>query len=90
MVRPSHRREMAKEAVKQGNISIRVACLAFSVSETCYRYQPILSDENAEIAAWLIRLTDNQKNWGFGLCYLFLRNVKGYCWNHKRVYRIYR
>lgn len=90
MVRPSHRREMAKEAVKQGNISIRVACLAFSVSETCYRYQPILSDENAEIADWLIRLTDNQKNWGFGLCYLFLRNVKGYCWNHKRVYRTYR
>lgn len=90
MVRPSHRREMAKEAVKQGNISIRVACLAFSVSETCYRYQPILSDENAEIADWLIRLTDNQKNWGFGLCYLFLRNVKGYRWNHKRVYRIYR
>ena len=30
------------------------------------------------------------KNWGFGLCFLFLRNVKGYGWNHKRVYRIYR
>jgi len=37
-----------------------------------------------------MRLTDNQKNWGFGLCYLFLRNVKGYGWNHKRVYRMYR
>jgi putative transposase len=24
------------------------------------------------------------------LCFLFLRNVKGYPWNHKRVYRIYR
>ena len=30
------------------------------------------------------------KRWGFGLCFLFLRNVKGYGWNHKRVYRIYR
>jgi putative transposase len=29
-------------------------------------------------------------NWGFGLCFLYLRNVKGYHWNHKRVYRIYR
>ena len=46
--------------------------------------------ENERIADWLIRLTDNQRNWGFWLCYLYLRNVKGYLWNHKRVYRIYR
>ena len=70
-------------------MSIRLACTAFSISETCYRYQPKLSDENAEIADWLIRLTHNQRNWGFGLCFLYLRNVKGYPWNHKRVYRIY-
>jgi putative transposase len=25
-----------------------------------------------------------------GLCFLYLRNVKSYGWNHKRVYRIYR
>jgi len=24
------------------------------------------------------------------LCFLYLRNVKGFVWNHKRVYRIYR
>ena len=42
------------------------------------------------IADWLVRLTHNQRNWGFGLCYLYLRNVKGFRWNHKRVYRIYR
>jgi putative transposase len=38
----------------------------------------------------LIRLTDNNRNWGFGLCYLYLRNVKNFGWNHKRIYRIYR
>ncbi len=27
---------------------------------------------------------------GIGLCFLYLCNVKGYCWSHKRVYRIYR
>ncbi|MFP3498915.1 IS3 family transposase, partial [Pseudomonas sp. SIMBA_059] len=27
---------------------------------------------------------------GFGLCFLDMRNVQGYRWNHKRVYRIYR
>ena len=37
-----------------------------------------------------MRLAQNQCNWGFGLCFLYLRNVKGYAWNHKRVYRIYR
>jgi len=30
------------------------------------------------IANWLIRLTDNHRNWGFGLCYLYLRNVKNF------------
>jgi putative transposase len=36
-----------------------------------------------------VRITDSQRNWGFGLCYLYLRNVKGFAWNHKRIYRIY-
>ena len=81
---------MASEAVVRHGVSIRLACQAFVISETCYRYQAKLADDNAEIADWLIRLTHNQRNWGFGLCFLFLRNVKGFGWNHKRVYRIYR
>ena len=89
MVRPSHRREMAKQVVERRQISIRLVCSAFDISETCYRYQPKLSDENAEIADWLVRLTHNQKDWGFGLCRDYLRNVKGFGWNHKRIYRIY-
>lgn len=81
---------MARSVVSRSKVSIRVACETFSVSQTCYRYEAKLSDENAEIADWLIRLTHNQRNWGFGLCFLYLRNVKGFRWNHKRVYRIYR
>jgi putative transposase len=81
---------MAQQTVEQRGISIRLACNAFSISQTCYRYQPILSAENVEIADHLIRLTHSQRNWGFGLCFLYLRNVKHYPWNHKRVYRIYR
>lgn len=41
------------------------------------------------IANYLLRLTQTHKRWGFKLCYLYLRNVKGYKFNHKRVYRIY-
>jgi putative transposase len=81
---------MAVNMVKEVGISIRLACEVFAISQTCYRYQPRLSDENAEIADWLVRLTHNWKGWGFGLCFLHLRNVKGFPWNHKRVYRIYR
>jgi putative transposase len=81
---------MARTAREKHGASIRLVCKALSISETCYRYQPRLSDENAEIANWLIWLTHNWKDWGFGLCFLFLRNVKGFGWNHKRVYRIYR
>jgi len=90
VVRPSRRREMAKIAVCEGRLNIRSACEAFTISETCYRYRAKLSDENALIADWLLRLTRRQRNWGFQLCFLYLRNVKNFPWNHKRVYRIYR
>lgn len=69
---------------------IRRACADLSISETCYRYEPKLSSENDRIAEWLMRVTESQRNWGFGLSFLYLRNVKGFGWNHKRVYRIYR
>lgn len=86
---PSRRKQMAQEAVRNRNISIRAACQLFVVSESCYRYQPTLNEENDAIAGWLLRITDSQRNWGFGLCFLYLRNVKGFKFNHKRVYRIY-
>ena len=89
MTRPSQRREMAEKAVARHGVSIALACRAFGVSETCYRYSPKLKDENEEIADLLVGLTDARKTWGFGLCFLHLRNVKGHPWNHKRVYRIY-
>jgi putative transposase len=70
-------------------ISIALACRTFNVSETCYRYSPKLSDENEQIADLLIGLTTARKTCDFGLCFLYLRNVLGHGWNHKRVYRIY-
>ena len=51
------------------------------MSETCYRYEAKRNHENEQIADWLLRLTDNHRTWGFGLCYLYLRNVKGFGWN---------
>jgi putative transposase len=81
---------MAVDAVANRNVSIALACRTFQVSQTCFRYERKFDDENALIADWLVRLTSNRRTWGFGLCYLYLRNVKGFKWNHKRVYRIYK
>jgi len=89
VVKPRHRRELARIAVNANKVNIRLACKVYGISESCYRYQATLSTENAEIADWLLQLTHRQRNWGFGLCFLYLRNVKGFGWNHKRVYRIY-
>ncbi len=80
---------MAQQAVAQHAVSISLACTAFGISETCYRYQAKLSDDNVLIAEQLIDLTEENSDWGFGLCFSYLRHVKSQCWNHKRVYRIY-
>jgi putative transposase len=90
VVKPSHRKEMAQSAYEHYRTSIRLVCSVFGISESGYHYQARLATEKAEIADWLLRLTTNNKRWGFGLCDLYLRNVKGFVWNHKRVYRIYR
>ena len=90
MVKPSQRKEMAQTSIKDHRISIRMACSLFQLSETCFRYERLHDDENGKIAQWLIQLTSTWRNWGFKLCFLYLRNVKGFGWNHKRVYRIYR
>ena len=49
-----------------------------------------MSNDNLLIADWLLRLTAADRRWGFGLYYLYLRNVRGLPFNHKRVCRIHR
>jgi len=90
MVRPSHRRAVAQHAVQTQRTTITHACATFAISETCYRYQGKRIDENVAVADWLVRLTTTNRTWGFGLCFLYLRNIKHFPWNHKRVYAVYR
>ena len=89
MVKPSLRKKMAYEAVKLKAVSIRFACAAFQISETCYRYQHQLSDGNTLIIRWLLALTQEHRDWGFRLCFACIRNMQSLHFNHKRVYRIY-
>lgn len=89
MVSPSRLKEVAQEAIKTRGVSIRVACLAVGISEACFRYDRKNLSDNEDIAGWLLKLTQANRHWGFGLCFYFLRNVKGFIRNHKRIYRTY-
>ena len=68
--------------VKTKQVSNALACRTFQISEMCYRYYRKFDDENEEIADLLVGLTAARKTWGFGLCFLHLRNVQGHPWNH--------
>ena len=64
-LRASRRREVARWAVEVKELSIRLACEAFGLSLSVYRYQPQRNAENQRIAGWLTRLTDNQRKRGY-------------------------
>jgi putative transposase len=55
---------MAQRAASIQDTSILLACQAFTISETCYRYQPLLSSNNEKIAQWLDNLTEKESDWG--------------------------
>jgi len=52
---------MTAKAVKHRGVSIALACRTFGVSETCYCYSPLLSDENEVIPDLLVGLTNARK-----------------------------
>ena len=81
---------MANKLKNKHQVSVGFACTCFNINKSTYYYQSKLSNDNILIADYLIRLTTTHKRWGFKLCYLYLRNIKSYKFNHKRVYRIYR
>lgn len=66
MTRPSQRREIAGKVVARHNVSI-----------------PLDSDPwtsgGQDLTLPGLR---SQRDWGFGLCFLHLFNLKGHPWNH--------
>jgi putative transposase len=66
-----------REGSGDKGVSIVLACRAFGVSETCFRYSPKRDAENEFIADLLEGLTKAHRTWGFGLCFLHMRNVQG-------------
>ena len=59
----------SRTGVQTKEVTIRLACQAFKVSEGCCRNEAKLSDENALIADWLLRLTFTNRKWGFAFAF---------------------
>ena len=58
---------MAQQANQSFRISARRSCELFSVSNTCWRYEPKGSAIKAAIANDLLALGEQNKSWGFEL-----------------------
>ena len=71
-------------------LSIARLCRLFSISAKYWRHQAKPNTTYQLIAAELQNLAAQHKTWGFGLMFLYLRNVQHQTWNHKRVYRVYK
>jgi putative transposase len=75
---------------QEHGLSAPRACAAAKLSRSTY-YRPVIDwhDRDAEVADALNMLLEHHPRWGFWTCFDHLR-FKGFEWNHKRVYRVYR
>lgn len=89
VARPFARKQMAKQEVAARGISAARACKLFGISKSCWRHEGQNTVTNELLGKQLSQLATVHPTWGFGLMFLHLRNVQGYKYNHKRVYRIY-
>jgi len=69
-------------------LSLRQACLLFTLSTSMYYYQPKRKHEDEAIFNKLSKLAEHHHSWGFWMMFHHLRQ-NFYTWNHKRVYRVY-
>ena len=76
VVKPRCPCTMALTALPLGKTRLHHAYRSVSVGR-CYRYQPISGQDHHASAYWRSGLTQRERDWGVGLCFLSLRNVNG-------------
>ena len=80
------KRELAIALKCEHGLSERQACETVNLSRSTFRYVP-KPDNDQEVIEALTALTEKHKSIGFWACHYRLRRL--YCWNHKRIYRVY-
>jgi putative transposase len=67
---------------------VKRACRLFCLSRTAFAYEPKKKVDDPLIKQELLALVEENRTHGFWKLYTRLRN-DGFCWNNKRVYRVY-
>jgi putative transposase len=73
--------------IEEHFVSVRQACKEVGLPKSSYLYQAREKDDQP-IIDQLSELIENHPSIGFWMCYHRLR-IRGFSWNHKRVYRVY-
>jgi putative transposase len=80
---------MARNLIETGHISINQACRVVNIDHKTYRYEPKKRNDTSMIEALLKKFSAQYPEYGFVKLFSLIRQ-KGYAFNHKRIYRIYR
>ena len=81
------RRELVDYARQEHDSSLRRACRLIGISDSSYRYRPMMNKDHAVIAG-IQAAVERYPAYGFGKLLHILRR-QGHAWNHKRVHRVY-
>ncbi len=72
---------------EEHQLSVKRGCACIGLSRAAY-YRPFKGLDDTEVIIAINEVTFKHPRWGFWLTFKTLRR-KGFCWNHKRVYRVY-
>ena len=81
------RRELVDYARQEHDSSLRRDCRLIGISDSSYRYRPMMNKDHAVIAG-IQAAVERYPAYGFGKLLHILRR-QGHAWNHKRVHRVY-
>ena len=80
-MKPAIRREFVDYGRRVHKVSLRLACRAVGISDSVYRYQPKLDDDQ-EVISELQKAAERYPAYGFSMLLKILRRW-GHTWNHK-------
>jgi putative transposase len=86
---PDEKRSLVEHSKENFKLSLRQACLLFSISTSVFYYESKRKNDDPKIVEELLKIVRVNTSWGFWMSFHRLRQMQ-FEWNHKRVYRVYK